>query len=90
MAKRPTSAAGSHPQPRLFGAGLPPRTRDKRYAALDRPKRPTGPVISLRRLAPCRPEVRVGSTRTVPFVNDLYYLDRSTSVASQWLTEFSR
>ena len=30
--ERPTSAAGSHPQPRLFGAGLPPRTRCQRYA----------------------------------------------------------
>ena len=26
---RPASVAGSHPQPRLFGAGLPPRARTK-------------------------------------------------------------
>ena len=27
--KRPASVAGSHPQPRLFGAGLPSRARDQ-------------------------------------------------------------
>ena len=43
--KRPTSAAGSHPLPRLFGAGLPPRTQNQRYAGLGWWERPcsTGP-----------------------------------------------
>jgi hypothetical protein len=39
VVERPTSAAGFHPQPRLFGVGLPPRTRARRYAALAQPER---------------------------------------------------
>ena len=42
--KRPTSAAGSHPLPRLFGEGLPPRTQNQPYAGLTRPERPCSTV----------------------------------------------
>ncbi len=40
VVERPTSAAGSHPLPRLFGAGLPPRTQEQRYAGLGWRERP--------------------------------------------------
>ena len=52
--KRPASAAGSHPQPRLFGAGLPSRTQPHPTHLVVRPK--VGcPVPSLRGSEPGQP-----------------------------------
>jgi hypothetical protein len=39
VVKRPASVAGSHPQPRLFGAGLPSRARGHATPNPARPER---------------------------------------------------